>query len=183
MKEIAVSKNGLDADDARAGLMVLGAVVDDTLYAPAQLEVLAKLPPLDVVQGQILGQIQGPGAQVVSSIGRPGMSLSQLLHRHAHPDEAAAMAEAAAGAVGVGAAPAAKVEEKTSFDVKLDAFDAASKLKLIKEVRGLVDGLGLKEAKALVEQAPVMVKEGLTKDEAETLKAKLEAVGGTVLLE
>ena len=92
------------------------------------------------------------------------------------------MAEAAAGAAGA-AAPAAKVEEKTSFDVKLDAFDAASKLKLIKEIRGLVDGLGLKEAKALVESSPVMVKEGLTKDEAETLKAKLEAVGGTVLLE
>ena len=67
--------------------------------------------------------------------------------------------------------------------MKLDAFDAASKLKLIKEIRGLVDGLGLKEAKALVESSPVMVKEGLTKDEAETLKAKLEAVGGTVLLE
>ena len=182
MKEIAGPKDDLDVDDPRAGLIVLGAVVDDTLYAPSQLQTLANLPAIEVIQGQILGQIQGPGSQVVSSISRPGQSLSQLLHRYAHPDEAAAMAEAAAGAAGA-AAPAAKVEEKTSFDVKLDAFDAASKLKLIKEIRGLVDGLGLKEAKALVESSPVMVKEGLTKDEAETLKAKLEAVGGTVLLE
>ncbi|RRD96448.1 50S ribosomal protein L7/L12 [Clostridiales bacterium COT073_COT-073] len=89
---------------------------------------------------------------------------------------------AAAGVVvaaGAGAAaPAA--EEKTEFDVELtDA--GAEKIKVIKEVRGLT-GLGLKEAKELVDGAPKMVKEGATKEEAEEIKAKLEAVGAKVTL-
>ncbi len=89
---------------------------------------------------------------------------------------------AAAGVVvaaGVGAAaPAA--EEKTEFDVELtDA--GAEKIKVIKEVRGIT-GLGLKEAKELVDGAPKMMKEGATKEEAEDIKTKLEAVGAKVTL-
>ena len=89
---------------------------------------------------------------------------------------------AAAGVVvaaGAGAAaPAA--EEKTEFDVELtDA--GAEKIKVIKEVRGIT-GLGLKEAKELVDGAPKMVKEGATKEEAEEIKTKLEAVGAKVTL-
>lgn len=89
---------------------------------------------------------------------------------------AAPVAVAAAPAAGA-AAPAA--EEKTEFDVILAGFDAAKKIGVIKEIRGIT-GLGLKEAKDLVEGAPKAVKEGVAKDEAEKLKAALEAAGAKV---
>lgn len=79
-------------------------------------------------------------------------------------------------------APAEEKEEKTSFDLKLESFDAAAKIKVIKEIRGITE-LGLKEAKELVEGAPAMVKKGLKKEEAEEFKKKLEAVGAKVSLE
>lgn len=75
-----------------------------------------------------------------------------------------------------------KEKEKTVFDVRIDKFDAAAKIKVIKEVRGFTD-LGLKEAKELVEKTPVVVKKGLTKEEAEAIAAKLKAAGATVVLE
>ncbi len=86
----------------------------------------------------------------------------------------AAVASAAAG----GAAPAA-VEEKTSFDVIL-ASGGSNKIAVIKEVRAAVPGLGLADAKALVEGAPKPLKEGVTKEEAEEIKKKIEAAGATV---
>ena len=90
----------------------------------------------------------------------------------------------AAAAVAV-AAPAggeaAAVEEKTEFDVVLEGFDAAAKIKVIKAVRELT-GLGLAEAKAAVEGAPKAIKEGVSKDDAEAAKAKLEEAGGKVAL-
>lgn len=89
---------------------------------------------------------------------------------------AAAGVVVAAGAVAGGASE----EEKTEFDVELTEA-GAEKIKVIKEVRGLT-GLGLKEAKELVDGAPKMVKEGATKEEAEEIKAKLEAVGAKVTL-
>ena len=89
---------------------------------------------------------------------------------------AAPVAVAAAPAAGA-AAPAA--EEKTEFDVILAGFDAAKKIGVIKEIRGIT-GLGLKEAKDLVEGAPKAIKEGIAKDEAEKLKAALEAAGAKV---
>ena len=92
---------------------------------------------------------------------------------------AAPVAVAAVGG-GAGAAAAAPVEEKTAFDVILKAGDAAKKIAIIKEVRAAVPGLGLAEAKALVEGAPKTVKEGVTKEEAEEIKKKIEAAGGTV---
>ena len=91
---------------------------------------------------------------------------------------AAPVAVAAVG--GGGAAAAAPVEEKTSFDVILKSGDAAKKIAIIKEVRAAVPGLGLAEAKALVEGAPKTVKEGVTKEEAEDIKKKIEAAGGTI---
>ena len=91
---------------------------------------------------------------------------------------AAPVAVAAAG--GGGAAAAAPAEEKTSFDVILKATDPAKKIAIIKEVRAVVAGLGLAEAKALVESAPKALKEGVTKEEAEDIKKKVEAAGGTV---
>ena len=90
---------------------------------------------------------------------------------------AAAMAAPAAG----GAAAGAAAEEKTEFDVVLAGFDAAAKIKVIKVVREIT-GLGLAEAKAVVEGAPKALKEGLGKDEAEELKKKVEEAGGKVEL-
>ena len=69
------------------------------------------------------------------------------------------------------------VEEKTEFDVVMTAF-GAEKIKVIKEVRGIT-GLGLAEAKAMVEGVPAKIKEGVSKEDAEALKAQLEAVGAT----
>jgi large subunit ribosomal protein L7/L12 len=90
---------------------------------------------------------------------------------------AAPVAVAAAG--GGGAAPAAPVEEKTAFDVVLKET-GANKIAVIKEVRACVAGLGLAEAKALVEGAPKTLKEGVTKAEAEEIKKKIEAAGAKV---
>ncbi|MCQ2522548.1 MAG: 50S ribosomal protein L7/L12 [Lachnospiraceae bacterium] len=87
---------------------------------------------------------------------------------------------AAAGAVVMAAGPAAAAEEKTEFDVELTSF-GEKKMDVIKEIRGIT-GLGLKESKELVEGAPKMVKEGASKEEANDIKAKLEAVGATVTL-
>ncbi|MCX6974815.1 MAG: 50S ribosomal protein L7/L12 [bacterium] len=89
-----------------------------------------------------------------------------------------AAAPVAVAAAGPGAA-AAPVEEKTSFDVILT--DAGSnKIGVIKEVRAAVAGLGLAEAKALVESAPKALKEGVTKEEAAEIKKKIEAAGAKV---
>jgi large subunit ribosomal protein L7/L12 len=93
-------------------------------------------------------------------------------------------AAASAGVVVAAAAPGAAaepVEEQTEFDVILDSFDAASKIKVLKAVREAT-GLGLGEAKALVEAAPKAVKEGISKQEAETLKKAIEEVGGKVTI-
>jgi large subunit ribosomal protein L7/L12 len=92
----------------------------------------------------------------------------------------AAAAPVAVAAVAGGDAGGAAAEEKTEFDVVLTAA-GASKINVIKEVR-TITGLGLKEAKDLVEGAPKPVKEGVAKDEAEGIKAKLEEAGATVEL-
>ena len=86
------------------------------------------------------------------------------------------------GVGGGGNAAAAPAEEKTSFALKLESFDAAQKIKVIKEVRAITD-LGLKEAKELVEGAPAVLKKELKKEEAEALIAKLTAVGAVAALE
>ena len=101
------------------------------------------------------------------------LELSELVHalEEEFGVSAAAMAAPAAGA----AAPAA--EEKTEFDVVLAGFDAAAKIKVIKVVREIT-GLGLAEAKAAVEGTPKTLKEGLSKDEAEEMKKKVEEAGG-----
>lgn len=101
--------------------------------------------------------------------------LSKLLEEKWGVSAAAPVAAAAAGGA---AAPVA--EEKTEFDVILAGF-GEKKINVIKEVRAIT-GLGLKEAKDLVESAPKAVKEGASKDEAEEIKAKLEAAGASVEL-
>jgi large subunit ribosomal protein L7/L12 len=89
---------------------------------------------------------------------------------------AAPVAAAAAPVAGAAAAPA---EEKTAFEVVLTEM-GANKIGVIKEVRSAVPGLGLAEAKALVEGAPKTIKEGVTKAEAEEIKKKIEAAGAKV---
>ena len=104
------------------------------------------------------------------------IELSELVH--ALEDEfgvsAAAMAAPASGA----SAAAESVEEQTEFDVVMTSF-GAEKVKVIKEVRAIT-GLGLAEAKALVEGVPAKIKEGVNKDEANELRDKLTTVGATV---
>ena len=102
------------------------------------------------------------------------LELSELVHalEDTFGVSAAAVAAPAAGAA------AAVVEEKTEFDVILTSF-GAEKIKVIKEIRGIT-GLGLAEAKGLVEGIPAKVKEGISKEDAEAIKAQLEAVGATI---
>ena len=93
-------------------------------------------------------------------------------------EEFGVSAVAPVGVAVAGAAPAAAVEEKTEFDVILKSF-GAKKLDVIKAVREIT-GLGLKEAKEMVEGAPKAVKEGVSKDEAESVKKTLEDAGAEV---
>ena len=91
-----------------------------------------------------------------------------------------AAAPVAVAAAAPAAAAAAPAEEKTEFDVVLKGCDASAKLKVIKAVREVVEGLGLKEAKELVEGAPKTIKEGVAKYEAEKIAAKLKESGADV---
>lgn len=103
------------------------------------------------------------------------LELAELVHALEDTFGVSAAAVAAGPAAG---AAAAVVEEKTEFDVILVEF-GAEKIKVIKEIRGIT-GLGLAEAKALVETPNAKVKEGISKEDAEAVKAQLEAVGAKV---
>ena len=120
-------------------------------------------------------------AKIVDDLSRltvlEAAELSKMLEEKWGVSAAAPVAVAAAGG---GAAAAAPVEEKTEFDVILTEA-GAQKINVIKEVRAIT-GLGLKEAKDLVEGAPKPVKEGVTKADADKIKAQLEAAGAKVEL-
>ena len=103
------------------------------------------------------------------------LELAELVHAL---EEEFGVSAAAVSAPAAGGAAAPAAEEKTEFDVVL-AEVGAEKIKVIKEVRGIT-GLGLAEAKAVVEAAPKAIKEGVSKEEAEAMKAQLEAVGAKV---
>ena len=104
------------------------------------------------------------------------LELSELVHAL----EETFGVSAAAVAAGPAVAAAEVVEEKTEFDVVMTSF-GSEKIKVIKEVRAIT-GLGLADAKALVEGIPAKIKEGISKEDAEALKAQLEGVGATVEL-
>ena len=104
------------------------------------------------------------------------LELSELVHAL---EEEFGVSAAAMAAPAAAAGPVA--EEKTEFDVVLAGFDAAAKIKVIKVVREIT-GLGLAEAKAVVEGTPKTLKEALSKEDAEAMKAKVEEAGGTVEL-
>ena len=132
----------------------------------------------DVATAELSAEAQ----QVVEIVKKlPALQLSRLvkaLEAEIGVTAAAPMAMMAMPGPG-GAAAAEPVEEKTSFDVHL--LDAgAQKIQVIKAVREVISGLGLKEAKALVDSAPTVVKDGATKEEAEKIKAALSEQGATV---
>ncbi|KAK7246204.1 hypothetical protein RIF29_41064 [Crotalaria pallida] len=104
------------------------------------------------------------------------------LNRYSSPLATPLASSGPSSAVDSGSPAAAEAKEKTVFDVKLEKYDAAAKIKIIKEVRGFTD-LGLKEAKDLVEKFPCVLKKGLTKEEADSVVEKLKALGATVVLE
>ena len=111
-----------------------------------------------------------------------GLSLLEVKElTHALKETFGVEAVAMAGPAGGAAAAAPEVEEKTEFDVVLASFDAAAKIKVIKAVREAT-GLGLADAKKAVEGAPYTLKEAATKEEADALKEKIEAVGGKIEL-
>ncbi|KAK8942977.1 hypothetical protein KSP39_PZI009601 [Platanthera zijinensis] len=108
-----------------------------------------------------------------------------LQHRLKHPKLQKISSEGLGVGVHPGSAPKEEEEkkvEKTAFDVKLEKFDAAAKIKVIKEVRAFTN-LGLKEAKELVEKAPVLLKQGITKEEADGIIEKIKAAGGVAVME
>ena len=108
------------------------------------------------------------------------LEASELVHAIEDTFGVSAAAPVAVAAAGP-AAPVEEVEEKTNFDVVLEGF-GENKISVIKVVRALVPGLGLKEAKELVESAPKAVLEGAKKEDAEAAKAKLEEAGAAVSL-
>ncbi|MDR1597214.1 MAG: 50S ribosomal protein L7/L12 [Treponema sp.] len=108
------------------------------------------------------------------------LEVSELVKAMEEKFGVSAAAPVAVAAVGAAAAaPAEAVEEKTEFNVILKAYDDTKKIAVIKEVRA-VTGLGLKEAKDLVEGAPKSLKENVSKDEAAKIKEQVTAAGGTV---
>ncbi|MDR2360697.1 MAG: 50S ribosomal protein L7/L12 [Oscillospiraceae bacterium] len=109
------------------------------------------------------------------------LELSELVHAIEDEFGVSAAAPAAIAVAGPAAGPADTAEEKTEFDVVMTSF-GEKKLDVIKLVRAEIPGLGLGEAKELVEGIPAKIKEGISKDEAEGLKKKLEEAGAKVEL-
>ena len=117
--------------------------------------------------------------QLIEAIkGMSVLELSEMVKALEEEFGVSAAAPMAVAAPAAGAAPAEAVEEQTAFDVMLTAF-GDQKIQVIKVVRALT-GLGLKEAKDVVEGAPSAIKEGVTKDEAEEAKKQLEGAGASV---
>jgi len=143
----------------------------------------AQLPPLDDGSGKVLAppHVHEIADEMLKLSMFEMFQLITMMGKYYGIDMSQASAAGPAG----GAAEAeeeVKVEEKTLFELKLTGFDAKSKIKVIKEIRSIT-ALGLKEAKELVEGSPKVVKKDIKMEEAEELKAKIEAVGGTVEIE
>ena len=127
-------------------------------------------------------EVKDLGDKIVALTVAKAVELGEYMEEvHKIKPAAAGVAVMPGGGGGGGAAAAEKPAEKTEFTVSLDGFDAAKKINVIKVVREIT-GLGLKEAKDLVEGAPKAVKENISKDEAEAIKKKLEDAGAGVEL-
>jgi len=127
-------------------------------------------------------ELSAEAQQVIEIVKKlPALELARLVKALEEEFGVSAAAPVAVAAAPGAAAAAEEVEEKTSFDVQLvSAGD--KKIQVIKAVRQVISGLGLKEAKALVDSAPKVIKEGATKEEAEKIKAALEEAGASVEL-
>ncbi len=155
-------------------------MLDD--YGPDEEPSMVKLPPIDDGSGKI--QADPVLYDLADEIVAMNMlEVKELVDRIADhfglEDNDDDFMMGGDGGGGGGGAEEEEVVEKTAFDLKLTGFDAKSKIKVIKEVRAIT-GLGLKEAKEMVEGAPKTIKGDIKMEEAEELKAKLEAVGATV---
>ena len=132
----------------------------------------------DVAAREFSAATKELGDKIVALTLKQAKELSDYLEE-VHGIKAAAGGVVMAGPVAGGGAAAAAPEEKTEFDVVLESFDAAKKIGVIKVVRAAT-GLGLKEAKDLVEGVPSKVKEGISKEDAEKLKKELEEAGAKI---
>ena len=215
---VAVAKTLSDTARRTKVLAVRGGILQGETITADQVRDLATLPPLDVLQGQVLGAIVGPmnaswgsspprfgtwstcsthaysncknrrhrematdTAKVVEQLGK--MTVLELVELKNKLEEewgvtaAAPVAVAAPGAPAAGGGDGAAAEEQSEFDVIITA-PGDKKIQVIKVVRAITS-LGLKEAKDVVDGAPGPVKEGVTKEEAESIKAQLEEAGAT----
>ncbi len=169
-------------------LEVKAGVVEGNVYDAAGINELSKVPSREELLSKLLGSLQSPItnlARVLNQIAEQGgAGACEAAAEEAPLNELVKACEeefgvsAAAGVVVAAGGEAAAAEEKTEFDVELVAA-GASKVKVIKVVREIT-GLGLKEAKDLVDNAPKVVKEAVSKEEAEEIKAKLEGEGAEV---
>ena len=160
----ALRKSGEKLEEGRAPKEIVLSK-DAIGQCPDHIKALCdELLQLNVIEIQtLLSQVQG----------RLGIRDDQIFSASGGGGGAQAAAPAAAAAAPVAAAP------KDTVDIKIGAVDAKSKIKVIKEVR-VITGLGLAESKALVEKAPVVIKTGVKKEEAEKLKKLLADAGATV---
>ncbi|XVF09295.1 hypothetical protein REPUB_Repub07fG0080400 [Reevesia pubescens] len=136
-------------------------------------------PPSDKIV-QLAEQIAALPPEERRQIG-PTLS-ERLRHPKLQPIATEGMELGSEGGVAAAATKVEEKKEKTAFDVKLEKFDAAAKIKVIKEVRAFTN-LGLKEAKDLVEKVPVLLKQGITKEEANDIIEKIKAAGGVAVME
>ena len=143
------------------------------------------LPPFDDGSGKVMAspELHAIAEEIVQMNMIEVNELCQRIAEHFGIEEQAGPPMMMDGAGGDGAAgeEEAAAEEKTAFDLKLVSFDAKAKIKVIKEVRNIA-GLGLKEAKELVEGAPKVIQKELKQEKADELKAQLEAIGAQVEL-
>lgn len=154
-------------------------------YDPANFDPTAhRSPPtdrvfrlVDEVSSLTMSEFADLGSILMKKMGMEELPVMGVLNAGA----ASGLSQMAAKAP-AGDAPKEKKQEKTAFELKLESFDAASKIKVIKEIRGFTE-LGLKEAKDLVEKTPAVFKQGVSKEDAEKIIEKLKAVGGKVVME
>lgn len=163
-------------------MRIVGSFFDDTsrsvfdLWAGNSFIVMLLMGSIYIQVYKEIGMSEVTKEEVMSFI--DNMTVLQLSEFVKELEDKFGVSAAVAAAPAAAAAPEEKAEEKTEFDVILTSM-GAKKLQVIKEVRSLTS-LGLKEAKTLVEEAPKAVKEGVSKEEAEETKAKLEAAGASV---
>jgi large subunit ribosomal protein L7/L12 len=145
-------------------------------FGPDEEMPIVPLPPMN---GEAPPHIQELADEILNLTMLEMKDLTDKVAEHFGFDDDVVVDEGVAEAGAAQAEEAEVKEEKTSFDLKLESFDAKAKIKVIKEVRAIA-GLGLKEAKELVEGAPKVIKKDIKKEEAEELKKKLEEVGATI---